>query len=61
MSGTDELRESILFMWHGATTNLWNSRLIMLLDPDFFFWHVSQATVCQGGAEMYSGKCCGAV
>ena len=28
-----------------ATTNQWNSRPI-------FFGHVSQATVCQGGAEM---------
>ena len=51
MSGTDELRESIWSMWYGATTNQWNSRSIM---PGIllFFLHVSQATVCQGGAEM---------
>ena len=53
MSGTDELRESIVLMWHGATTNLWNSRLIML--GILTFLHVSHAAVCQGGAEMYSG------
>ena len=36
MSGRDELRDSILLMWHGATTNLWNSRLIMLGILTFF-------------------------
>ena len=49
MSGTDELRESIVLMRHGATTNLWNYRLIMLGILTFFFACVSRSCV--------SGRC----
>ena len=45
MSGTDELRESILLMWHGATTNLWNSRFIMLGILTFFCMCLTQLCV----------------
>ena len=49
MSGTDEVRESIWLMWHGAATDRWNPRLI---KPGILTFFAIVTNHC--GAEMSS-------